>query len=361
MHKRFQYPTLAGTTAATILSLVLAACEDTVAPADEGFEEGVITVDASSPNAPAYLSLADGGAVLTSPDAAGSTAWHMSFQRFAVRLNGGVSGPGSVAGAALGTNATLTSEEVAALSEADGDSAFKAVTADDIAGATFVEDDLAPDAGASWFRFDGRAGTIVANPGAAWKAKEGSGRGHAVFRVSELTMQGRRPVGLVVEYRRQDPGGALGEARTVAVDLTRGPAYVALAEGQALGAGEVQGPNACAWDLGTTPVPEIVVNADCEAGTFPLAPAEDFTALTTAADAPKYGGFLSAIGGAFPAALDDARGTFWYNINGGNRLWPTYNVFLVRDGQEVYKVQLTGYYAADGTAGFPTVRFLRLR
>lgn len=361
MRNSIQYPCyVAAMAAATMISLVPAACEDTVATPDEVFEEGTITIDASSLDGPAYLSLADGGTLTNSPDAA-STAWHMSFRRFAVRLNGGVSGPGSVAGTNLRNNAMLTQEEVAALDEADGDSAFQAVTADDIAGATFVEDDVVPDPGASWFRFDGRAGTVVANPGAAWKVQEGSGRGHAVFRVAELTMQGQRPVGLVVEHRRQDPGGALGDPRPVAVDLTRGPGYVALAEGRALGPGQVQGPNACAWDLGATPALTIEVNADCGAGTFPLAATEDFTALTTAADAPKYGGFLSAVGGAFPATVDNARGTFWYNINGGNRLWPTYNVFLVRTGQEVYKVQVTSYYSAGGESGFPTVRFLRLR
>ena len=360
MRKPFQYPSVPAIAAATTLALVPAACEDTAAPADPVFEEGTITIDASSHNAPAYLSLADGGSLVTAPDAS-STAWHMSFQRFAVRLNGGVSGAGSVAGANLGNNAALTEEEVVGLAEADGDSAFQAVGEDDIAGATFVEDDLMPDPGASWFGFDGRAGTLVANPRAAWKVQEGSGRGHAVFRVAELTMQGQRPVGLVVEYRRQDPGGALGEAQTVAVDLARGPGYVSFSQVRALGPGEVQGPNACAWDIGATPALAIEVNADCDVGTFPLATTENFTALTTAADAPKYGGFLSAVGGAFPATVDDATGAFWYNIEGGNRLWPTYNVFLVRTGQEVYKVQITSYYAADGESGFPTVRFLRLR
>ena len=360
MRNRFQYPSFAAATAATILSLVPAACEDTVAPPVEVFEEGAITVDASSYGASAYLSLADGGTVVTSPGAA-STAWHLSLQRFTVRLNGGVTGAGSVAGANLRNNAELTQEDVAALDADAGESAFQAVTVDDIAGATFVEDDVVPDPGASWFRFDRGSGTVVANPRAAWKVQEGSGRGHAVFRVSELTMQGQRPVGLVVEYRRQDPGGALGEARTVALDLTQGPAYVALSQGRALGAGEVQGPNACAWDLGATPALEINVNADCDGGTFPLGATDDFTALTTAADAPKYGGFLSTIGGAFPVSVGDAGGIFWYNIEGNSRMWPTYNVFLVRDGQQVYKVQITNYYSADGTSGFPTVRFLRLR
>ena len=42
-------------------------------------------------------------------------------------------------------------------------------------------------------------------------------------------------------------------------------------------------------------------------------------------------------------------------------MWPTYNVFLVRAGEEVYKVQIFDYYGANGQSGFPSVRFRRLR
>ena len=348
--------------AATILSLTSVGCEDDmVAPNDDGYAEGTISVDATSHTAPVYVSLAT-GAVVTPSDPASSTEWQMGFRRFSAHLNGGVSGPGTVAGVGVGNNASATAEEVAAFTEAVGDSAFLAVTADDIPGASsFAEDDLAPDPGASWFRFDGRLGTLVANPGAAWKTQESSNRGHAAFRVTSLVMEGQRPVGLVVEYRRQDPGGALGEARTVEASLARGPAYFALAQGQALGPGQVQGPGACAWDIAATPALEIQVNADCGAGTFPLDPREDFTALARADDAPKYGGFLAAISGTFPATVDDATGAFWYNIEGNNRMWPTYNVFLVRADEAVYKVQVPSYYDAAGTSAVLTVRYQQLR
>lgn len=349
-------------TAATILSLASVGCEDDMAaPDDDGYAEGTISVDASSYTEPVYVSLA-AGTVLTPSDPASSTEWQMSFRRFNVHLNGGVSGSGSVAGVGVGNNASATSEQVTAFTEADGDSAFLAVAADDIPGASsFAEDDVAPDPGASWFRFDDRSGTLVANPGAAWKTQESSNRGHAVFRVTSLMMEGQRPVGLVVEYRRQDPGGALGDPRTVEASLARGPAYLALADGQALGPGQVQGPGACAWDIGATPALEIQVNADCGAGTFPLDPREDFTALARADDAPKYGGFLATISGTFPATVDDATGIFWYNIEGNNRMWPTYNVFLVRADQAVYKVQVPSYYDATGTSGALTVRYQQLR
>ena len=334
----------------------LAGCESDTTTPPEVFEEGRITVNATSPLGFTYLSLADEGAVVTPPDPAGSTAWHMGFRRFLVTLNGGVAGPGSVAAFNLGTNATATSDQVVALTEQDGEAAFQAVTDADIPDASaFVEDGLAPDPGASWFRFEPRLGTLVANPAAAWKVRESSGRGFAVFRVSALRMEGQRPVGLTIESRRHDPNGSLGPVETIDADLTRGPVFLGLA------AGAATSPAGCGWDITATPDLAIALNADCGAGTFPLDPALDFTTLQRADDAPEYGGYLSAISGAFPATVDDASGVFWYNIQENSRMWPTYNVFLVRADERIYKVQITNYYDASGTSGHPTVRFQRLR
>ena len=105
----------------------------------------------------------------------------------------------------------------------------------------------------------------------------------------------------------------------------------------------------------------IEFNDACGAGTFPLDPAEDFNALTSADDAPEYGGFLSTISGAFPGTIDDAGGVFRYNIEGNQRMWPTHNVFLVRAGSSVYKVQVVDYYSATGDSGFPTLRFEQIQ
>ena len=333
------------------------ACESEVAPPEEVFEEGEIVVDASSPVSFAYLNLADGGSLVSPSDPGASTDWHIAFRRFTVRLNGGVAGPGSVAGFNTGNNADLSAEEVTALTAADGEAAFAAVTDADIpAASSFAEDLLVPDEGSIWFRFDPRVGNIVANPGAAWKVREGSGRGHAVFRVVDLRMEGRRPLGLTIEYRRHDPGGTLGSADTAVVSFARGPVYLGLAEGDQLQAGD-----GCDWDLSASPELVIDVNASCQTGTFPVDPAADFGALERADDAPEYAGFLSAIAGAFPVTTGDAGGVFWYDIQENSRMWPTYNVFLVRAGEEVYKVQIFDYYGANGQSGFPSVRFRRLR
>ena len=79
-----------------------------------------------------------------------------------------------------------------------------------------------------------------------------------------------------------------------------------------------------------------------------------FAAITTAAvDARAY-------------ATDRYAGVFatqpWYeyNILGDHRISPNFNVYLVKRGSEVYKVQLISYYATDGTSRQITVRYARL-
>ena len=348
---------LSGLRTAALLPLALpvlaAGCESTDPPV---FEEEVFVVDATSATAFAYLSLEGKGAIVTPADPSSSTDWHMAFRRFQIRLNGGVSGPGSVEGDNLENNASATAEMVLAFTTEDGVADFEAVTDAAISGASFSVDALVPDPGASWFRFDPVQQTLVANPAAAWKLRESSDRGFAVFRVVELKMDGQRPLGATVEYRRHGAGASLGSSAKIAADFSRGPAFLNFSEGAA------GRPAGCGWDISVTPDLSIGVNADCDAGTFPLDATEDFSQLSQADDAPEYAGYLSTIGGAFPASVEDASGIYWYNLRENSRMWPTYNVFLVRTGGgEVYKVQITGYYNVSGESGHPTVKFKRLK
>jgi hypothetical protein len=51
-----------------------------------------------------------------------------------------------------------------------------------------------------------------------------------------------------------------------------------------------------------------------------------------------------------------------YNITGtDNQIWPTFNVYLIKRGNEVYKVQLIGYYGPAGEPRILTMRYARLR
>jgi hypothetical protein len=329
------------------------ACESEATAPDPVFVEGQVSLDATSATNFVYVSL-ESGSVVTVADPSTSTAWDIAFRRFSTKLNGGVAGPGGVAGFGLSNNADATADEVVGYTPADGEAAFDAVTEASIAGATFAEDGLVADVSGPWFRFSPQAGTLVANPGAAWKVREADG-GFALFRVASLQMAGQAPLGLTVEYRHQAASGALGALGSVVVSFAQGPAHLDLASGT------VVQPSGCNWDVRATPQFAIEFNAACSAGSFPMDPTEDFTAITSAGGAPAYGGFLATIAGAIPSAIDDASGIFWYNIEGNNRLWPTYNVFLVRRGEAVYKVQVTDYYNTSGASGYPTIRFKRLR
>lgn len=336
------------------LAVGMVACEDEVTgPLDE-LIEGQITFDATDPAAFQYVSFADGGGPVTVTDPHASTEWVVAFRRFSAKLNGGVAGGGDVAGFNVENNAAATSDEVTAFTTVDADAAWESVTEADIGSATFVTDGIVEDFSGPWFRFDPISSNLVANTGAAWKVRE-SGDGFSIFRVSELEMAGQTPSSVTIEYRHQDAGATLAAAATVEVDLTGGTAYVSLSTGA------VVTPDTCNWDLSVSPQFSIAFNGDCDAGTFPLDATEDFTALTQADDAPEYGPFLSVISGAIPSTVDDASGIFWYNIEGNNRLWPTYNVFLLELGADVYKVQVLDYYNATGDSGFPTIRFEQLR
>ena len=338
------------------LALLASACEDEVtAPGpDDDLVDGQITLDATSPTEFVYVSF-ESGQVISVSDPSASDEWDIAFRRYSAKLNGGVAGAGDVAGFNVANNAGATEAEVIAFTADDADDAFVAVTEADIAGATFVEDGLIPDEGGSWFRFSPQAGTLVANPGAAWRVQEAEDGGYALFRIAVLEMAGNTPLSATVEYRHQDAGGTLGEISTVVVDYTQGPGYVDLSSGSTVA------PSGCNWDLVLTPMFAIDLNAACDAGTFPVDGTEDFTALTRADDAPEYGPFLSTISGAIPNTIDSPEGLFWYNLEENQRMWPTLNVLLVRDREDVYKVQVTDYYNATGESGFPTLRYEQIR
>jgi hypothetical protein len=50
-----------------------------------------------------------------------------------------------------------------------------------------------------------------------------------------------------------------------------------------------------------------------------------------------------------------------YNITGtDNQIWPVYNIYLIRRGTSVYKIQITGYYNAAAEPRHVTLRYARL-
>ena len=338
---------------------LLAACEDENNDPVVPVEEGTVLIDAST--ATAYYGFTDNGLVaLTSAD-----SWDMSFRRFTVGLNGGVSGTKGVTAYNLENNADKTPAELLTYTPENQLAAFEAIGESDIpADASFTSDALAETLTA-WF-IPTQAG-LNANPAATWKLKRPAGAGHAVFRVIEITNAANPSptdgmAGIKIEYRLQSSGGALGTPDTVDVVLPSGSSAVI-----DLGAGTFTtgaSPADCSWDLRATRAYELQVNtnAACEVGTFPLRSGEAFATLTTAADAPSYAPYISTISGPIPTTFDDPKGPFLYGLNDDQVLYPTFNIYLVKVGSAVYKVQLTDYYnGTTGASGWPTLRYARLR
>lgn len=344
-------------------AVLLAACEDENTNPGVPTQEGTILIDASA--ATAYFSF-DADTLVTVTNPASSSAWDMSFRRFTVGINGGVAGTKGVTAYNLENNADKTAAELLTYTPDNQLAAFEAIDEGDIpAEGEFASEELAPTFTA-WF-IPSQTG-LNANPAAAWKFRRPSGAGHAVIRVIEITNASANPsptdgmAGIRIEYRLQSPGGTLGAPAVVNVAIPSGSsAVINLTTGQAF-TGVL--PQDCSWDLRVTRAYELTVNtsAGCGVGTFPLRSGEAFATLTTAADAPSYAPYISVVSGPIPATFDDPRGPFLYGLNNDQVIYPTFNIYLVKVGTAVYKVQLIDYYnGSNGASGWPTMRYARLR
>lgn len=339
--------------AALVSGLLLAACEsDSSGPRNN--TPGETQINASSATAFTYFSLSDNG-VVSVTDPAASTAWDLGFRRFGVKLNSGVAGTKNVLGFNLANHASADTADFLGFTADNQLAAFNAVGEADIpADGDFTAEGLGPDF-SSWFRFDPVANGLVANPQAAWKLRRSASAEYAVFRVKRIVASNVALDSVIFEYRLQPAGGALGTIDSVAVKAGTATAGANFSTDAAVDT------TGCGWDLKATADFQVLVNAGCGAGTFPLDASEDFAAITAANNAPDYGLFLSLISGPIPNSFEDPHAPFLYNLAGDNRLTPTFNIYLLKIGASVYKMQLIGYYNDSGQSGYPVVRYAKIR
>ena len=65
---------------------------------------------------------------------------------------------------------------------------------------------------------------------------------------------------------------------------------------------------------------------------------------------------------SFAADMFTTKKWYRYNLTGNDhQIWPTFDVYLVKRGSTVYKVQVTSYYGATGTARQITIRSALIR
>jgi len=329
-----------------LLALGLAACATDDVSGPVGAAAGSFTVDARS--AWVYVSLADSAVITPAPSAQQSADWDIAFNATNITLNGGEAGPGGVTGFCVCQNsaANPTNPQWLAMT-AEGEKAdFDAVTSVP-AGATFTADALTP-ALAGWFTGTGAAALPALDATYFVRLSDSSG----VAKVRFVTFDGptaANPGRISIEYAVAANGAAaFGATSTAIVDLRTGAKNVDLSTGQAT-------TSATDWDLrldGWT----ARVNGGIS-GPGKGAAAKVDVAFGAATPASTVANALRA--DVYAGVFNTSR-FYKYNIGGDNRITPTFDVYLVKRGSTVYKLQVTNYYNATGTARYVTFRYARL-
>lgn len=313
-----------------------------------------VTVDASQ--APAYVRLGTPTAAVTVSDPATSSAWDLSLFATTVTANGGAAGPGDVAVYCVCQNASASAVEIQAMTPANQLAAFEqTIVANIPAAAEFRTDSLSP-AIAGWYAGSpGPAMTPVVTR--AWLLREGASPNVLLgkFHVTNIASATATAAGVITfEYALQpSPGAAFSATETATVDTRNGPVYFDLSTGAVS--------TSANWDLLFSGFGIRMNGGVSGPGTLSAVPDDGtpFAQITAtyAATAPAQAFRRDAFSGVFAS-----NPWYRYNVTGtDNQIWPTFNVYLVQRGGEVYKVQLTGYYGPTGASRQITLRTARLR
>lgn len=341
-------------TALTALSLLAAAAcghSETTAPDPGPGEPGEIpsaSLDASK--GWAYFSLSQGARV-TPSNPAMSSEWDIAFNATNVMLNGGHAGPGGVTGYCLCQN-TATNPDAATILAYTPESELADlvnVTSSRVpAASSFIADDLTP-AISGWYTGSGASASAATDR--AWLLRLHGGKSYAKLRVTSLTQPSISGAGTVrIEYAVQPEGSStLGATRTldVAVPAT-GQVRVDLASGTILSGSETD------WDIAfegwLLRVNGGVSGSGSTGATPATEPFEGITDVTaiTASQAFKNDTFA----GVFASSP-----WYRYDLAGDHGISPTFDVYLVRRGSQVYKLQVTDYYGPAGESRQITIRY----
>jgi hypothetical protein len=356
VHSRhFRRPVQARLAALIVFSAVLAACEKESAPTGPSGPGGILdmnevaTVDglnASSTDTLIRFSFQTGTLVAASGD------WDVAFRRYEVRLNGGISGTKGVTAFGVGNNKTATNDQILAFTAENTLAGFDAIRAAQIpASADFGGDRLVENATG----YLNLAGVPSANATAFWKVKLATG-GFALLRVTAISFTPQFSLQSATIESRLQTGTTLGAPRTLVITPAGATASVNLTTNTQVTV------NGCNWDVQFNPQSlALSVNSGCSAGTFPGGASPAFADVTSASDAAQYGAFLAGLTGPVPNSITDVNAPFRYNLQGNNRLHPTFNTYLIKSGTRVFKLQVTNYYGADGSSGRLTIRYAQIQ
>jgi len=340
--------------AAALAALALvatAACGHDETTAPEPIEPGdipVATVDASQ--GWVYFSL-DAGSTVPVANPGTSSAWDIAFSATSVMLNGGYAGPGGVSGYCLCQNSATSPDDATILAyTAEGELDDLAnVTSSSIPSAdSFRSEELTP-AITGWYT--GSGATAQAATDKAWLLRLNDGTSLAKFRVTALTQPSVAIPGKVtIEYAVQPEGSAtVGDTRTLDVIVsTEGQTRVDLTSGEIVTGSEAD------WDIafeGWLLRLNGGVSGSGSAGATPAT--EPFDGITDINEITAPQAFRAdAFAGVFAASP-----WYRYNLTGAHDITPIFDVYLLRRGNEVYKIQITDYYGPAGETRRITFRY----
>lgn len=332
--------------------LLLSACDGNPAGAvdDDTPEALTVTLDGSAGWAYADLDAASPAVAVANPGA--NAEWDIAVNATSVMLNGGQAGPGGVLGWCLCQNAAATNAQVQAFT-ADGHlAAFTSATAAAApADAAAWKADSLSSAISGWWTYDMATHAVAAAPAKAWYVRTAEGTGFAKFRVVRIADPQRTHAGKVtLEYAVQPSAGApMGETKQATIDVSGGRVYFDLVAGAVSTAAD--------WDLALEGY-DIRVNGGASGGgqAGAVAATEAFAAITTAAGPPATAFKGDSYGGVFKA-----HPWYRYNVTGtDHQVWPTYDVYLLKRGATMYRVQLVSYYGPAGEPRRITLRYARI-
>lgn len=309
-------------------------------------------LNASSTDTLVYFSFATGGLVAKSAD------WDLAFRRYELRLNSPAIGGATsknVLGFALDNNKAATDAQVLAFTPANTLDAFDQVRTTQVPTDDLFQTDRLTENKQGYLNL---SGVPSANGAVYWKVRLASGS-FALLRATAIAFTPQFQVAsLTIETRVQN-GTTLGPVQSLTLTPGGQITSVNIASNSV-----VTAPTGCNWDYQFNPAANqlaITVNTGCNGGTYPGPASPTFANATSAGDAPQYAAYVSQLVGPIPNSVTDKSAPFRYNLTGNDRLHAAFNTFLVKSGMKIYKLQITDYYSNTGVAGFPTIRYARIR
>lgn len=318
-----------------------------------------------------YVSLTD-GKVLELDDAAAATStdWHLAFRRTSIKLNGGVSGSGKVAGALADAQTEFYSEDEPSASvftnaSADAEAAALDV-AYDVSTLTFAKDTY-KHAFDDFYSYNFQTHQISAKTDTFWMLRHADGKTY-----SKLTIDALSYGNVTLNYVTQ-------AAETSQFTDTQQTLTAAFAEGQ----------TRLCLDLDTKAAVDCTSSADSWELMYEVNTAQRITRMWTnggvegSGNAGVFGNLDIANKDSYTSATNSngrdisrhystdssssvftEHGWYAYNLSGQHKLWPNFRTYLIDldnddSSSAQYTVQVVDYYSL-GASGSPEIRFQKL-